>query len=349
MPDTTTMVPTVLVLLVLSANIPGHYAADYQYEDDDYIEGCHPEEADTCFKDVNVNLMCNLGKTIPDMNCTGRDAHDLCMSMNDALHCCDDIMDSCSEDDGLDIFQEWYIGLEGVYSHLCIEDEELGLISDLLQGSNCFRLKKFISCVEDKANLTHVADLLTTTLDLHECNMLQVSVAACIEDAEKNRRQCRGRADVVKEALIVFFSTTRCGHAPPPPSPPPCIPPTTETSATTTRDKITSNTTTNTGRDITTITSTTHVTSIPNQASTNGDNSSMDSTSPSPMCQEPQDLSKISTSMASTIVVTVLVTLVLVGLTGMLLLKRGVVTIKTDFDRRLTGLDGETSGGYDRF
>lgn len=344
-----------LVLLVLSANIPGYYATDYQYEDDDYIEGCHPEEADTCFKDVNVNLMCNLGKTIPGMNCTGRDAHDLCMSMNDALHCCDDIMDSCSEDEGLDIFQEWYIGLEGVYSHLCIEDEELGLISDLLQGSNCFRLKKFITCVEDKANLTHVADLLTTTLDLHECNMLQVSVAACIEDAEKNRRQCRGRADVVKEALIVFFSTTRCGHAPPPPSPSPCIPPTTETSATTTTDKITSITTTNTGTDITTTitTNTTtntnnpEVTSIPNQASTNGDTSSMDSNSPT--CQEPQDLSKSSTSMASTIVVTVLVTLVLVGLTGMVLVKKGVVTIRTDFDRRLAGLEGETTGGYDRF
>ena len=58
-------------------------------------------------------------------------------------------------------------------------------------------------------------------------SMLQVSVAACIEDAEKNKKKCRGRADAVKEALIVFFSSTACGlplPQPPTSSPVPCIP-----------------------------------------------------------------------------------------------------------------------------
>ncbi|KAK8378899.1 hypothetical protein O3P69_009557 [Scylla paramamosain] len=332
--------------------------------------------------------------------------------MNEALICCEDIIESCSESDGLNTFQVWLMGLEGVYSHLCVDDEDLDLITgmahlsllvffslflfhhsfssdslmvearsdllmirvcvcvcvvtDLLQESNCFRLKKFITCVEDRANLTHVADLLTTQLDLHECNMLQVSVAACIEDAEKNKKKCRGKADVVKEALIVFFSSTACGHRPPPPpspSPVPCIPPTAGTSAggrdTTNSNKTTSNTTTTTttyiGSEVTTTTTTpvtsktksTKVTSFPNQASTRGTPSS---TNRPAACQQTQDLAKSGTPTASTVVVTVLVTLVLVGLAGMLLLKRGVLTIRTDFDRRLAGLnDGESSSGYDRF
>ncbi|KAK8378897.1 hypothetical protein O3P69_009557 [Scylla paramamosain] len=364
------MVPPVVVLMVvlalLGANVPGYCETFDEYEDKEYVDGCHPEEADTCFHDVNDNLLCNLGKPTPNKNCTHRDANDLCLSMNEALICCEDIIESCSESDGLNTFQVWLMGLEGVYSHLCVDDEDLDLITDLLQESNCFRLKKFITCVEDRANLTHVADLLTTQLDLHECNMLQVSVAACIEDAEKNKKKCRGKADVVKEALIVFFSSTACGHRPPPPpspSPVPCIPPTAGTSAggrdTTNSNKTTSNTTTTTttyiGSEVTTTTTTpvtsktksTKVTSFPNQASTRGTPSS---TNRPAACQQTQDLAKSGTPTASTVVVTVLVTLVLVGLAGMLLLKRGVLTIRTDFDRRLAGLnDGESSSGYDRF
>ncbi|XP_045107801.1 uncharacterized protein LOC123502686 isoform X2 [Portunus trituberculatus] len=351
-----TMVPPVVVLVVLlsllGANVPGCCESLTQDEDYDYADGCHPEEADTCFKDVNDNLLCNLGKPIPNKNCTGRNAYDLCESMSDALDCCEDIMDTCEESDGLDVFQVWFTGLDSVYSYLCMGDDDLALITDLLEGSNCFRLKKFITCVEDRANLTHVADLLTTRLDLHECNMIQVSVAACIEDAEKNKRTCRGRADAVKEALIVFFSSTACGLLPQlslTPLPVSCIPPTTDTSAVGLDNATTTNNKTGSKVSNDTENSSTKVTRIPNQASTSRDTNTSTTNIPA-VCQTTQDLGKRGTPTASTIVVTVLVTLVLVGLAGLVLVKRGVLTIRTDFDRRLAGLnDGDSSSGYDRF
>ncbi|MPC29478.1 hypothetical protein E2C01_022712 [Portunus trituberculatus] len=223
---------------LLFPDVPGCCESLTQDEDYDYADGCHPEEADTCFKDVNDNLLCNLGKPIPNKNCTGRNAYDLCEyvvyrgvlkgSMSDALDCCEDIMDTCEESDGLDVFQ---------------------------------------------------TDTSAVGLD----------------------------------------------------------------NATTTNNKTGSKVSNDTEN------SSTKVTRIPNQASTSRDTNTSTTNIPA-VCQTTQDLGKRGTPTASTIVVTVLVTLVLVGLAGLVLVKRGVLTIRTDFDRRLAGLnDGDSSSGYDRF
>lgn len=41
---------------------------------------------------------------------------------------------------------------------------------------------------------------------------LQLSVALCNALSEKNRLPCLGKADVVKEAVLVFFGATSCGQ-----------------------------------------------------------------------------------------------------------------------------------------
>ncbi|XP_071549786.1 uncharacterized protein [Panulirus ornatus] len=185
---------------------------DESLEDDsDGGDSCQPAMADTCFSDVSENLLCHV-LTPVGRNCTFRNAKDFCEGLDDALNCTSDIVDSgCTVAQGRQTFDVWLAGLRAVHASLC-NTGDLSLITSLLQSSSCWRFKKFIKCVEEKANVTHVSDLLTTELDTYECNRLQLSVALCNALSEKNRVPCLGKADAVKEALVVFFGATSCGQ-----------------------------------------------------------------------------------------------------------------------------------------
>ncbi|XP_050730163.1 uncharacterized protein LOC127005395 [Eriocheir sinensis] len=357
-----TMVSVVVmvVTLLLASSGPGRCASpphnDY---DDDYDEegGCHPEEADHCFADVNENLMCNLGKPNAGRNCTNRDAQNLCDGMGDALECSEDILFTCSREDGYYTFETWLTGLEAVMHDLCYDPDHMETINVLLKGSKCFRLKRFINCLEDRASLTHMADLLTTTLDLKECNKIQVAIAACIEDSEKSKKKCQGTSEAITQALIAFFSATKCGQPDPTPPPPPCLPPAVPGSTNTTIN--TTNTTSNeenteflnTTDNTTTTTSTNNT---PKQNTTTNTITTTTTTTPkaSPQTACKKDLSTSGTPTASTVVVTLLVTLVLVGLLAVVLVRKGVLIIRTDFNRHIIGLDAmdneERDSAYDR-
>ena len=41
-----------------------------------------------------------------------------------------------------------------------------------------------------------------------------MSIGACNDAAEKNRKECKSQADVVVEAVAKFFSVTPCGKSP---------------------------------------------------------------------------------------------------------------------------------------
>lgn len=181
-------------------------------DDADEEPECLPSEADVCFKDVNENLICHL-QSATKRNCAQRTAKDLCVGLDDALNCTADIIDNgCSISDGAMVFDNWLGGLRGVYTRLC-RQEDYSLLNDLLQSDKCWNFKSFIRCVENKANLTHITDLLTTNLDQHECNLLQMVVSVCNDKAEKNRDRCMGKADAVNEAVAAFFSSSLCAGA----------------------------------------------------------------------------------------------------------------------------------------
>ncbi|XP_068233658.1 uncharacterized protein [Palaemon carinicauda] len=185
-------------------------------EDKDDVDEatCSPYEADTCFNDVNENLLCHVLST-RGRNCTQRTARDFCNGLDDALNCTADIIDTdCSEEEGRVRFDNWLQGLRGAYGRLCLRGD-YELLNNLLTSTNCWNFKTFVKCVEKKANLTHIADLLTTELDQTECNLLQMAVSICNEKAEKGRVKCRGKGDAVNEAVAAFFSSSSCaGKAP---------------------------------------------------------------------------------------------------------------------------------------
>ncbi|KAK4324670.1 hypothetical protein Pmani_004708 [Petrolisthes manimaculis] len=184
---------------------------EYYPDTEDDANGCHPEEADRCWVALQENLLCHMD-TPTGRNCTMRDAADFCVSLDDALACCVDIIDtSCSDAEGRATFDVWLKGLHAVYSHVCLDDTTLDLVNELLESGRCWRLKRFSNCVEETANLTHVSDLLTTHLDLLACSRLQAAIATCTANSEKNRGRCRGKGQAVLEGLVAFFSATSCG------------------------------------------------------------------------------------------------------------------------------------------
>ncbi|XP_066967366.1 uncharacterized protein [Macrobrachium rosenbergii] len=207
----------VTLLLLTSACFPGICEEE---NDDDNCDGdddeatCSPFEADTCFNDVNENLLCHVQST-KGRNCSQRTAQDFCRGLDDALNCTADIIDSdCNEQDGRMRFDNWLQGLRGAYGRLC-QRGNYDLMDNLLTSNNCWNFKTFIKCVEKKANLTHIADLLTAELDQTECNLLQMAVSICNEKAEKGRAKCRGKGDAVNEAVAAFFASSSCaGKAP---------------------------------------------------------------------------------------------------------------------------------------
>ncbi|XP_037785283.1 uncharacterized protein LOC119581055 [Penaeus monodon] len=177
---------------------------------DDEPEVCEPALADECFDDVLENILCHVLSPV-GRNCTMRNAKDLCVGFDDALNCTSGIIDSsCSEKEGRLTFDTWLIGLRAVELDLC-QGEILEPIQTLLDNTRCWNFKKFITCIESEANVTHVSDLLTTDLDAYECNRLQLAVGVCNAKAEKNRWFCKGKAEVLHRALAVFFSATNCG------------------------------------------------------------------------------------------------------------------------------------------
>ncbi|XP_042204916.1 uncharacterized protein LOC121854359 [Homarus americanus] len=211
------MVITTLLLLGVIGHLPVFCAEDLTNSTGDYNEEgededeCSPKVADRCFNDVQENLLCYVDTPV-NRNCTYRDPRDFCEGMEDALNCTADIIDTgCSVKEGRDTFDIWLKGLRAVHRNFC-DTDDLTIITDLLESSNCWKFKKFIRCVEDEVNVTHVSDLLTTKLDRFECNWIQLSVGACNANAEKNNMRCRGRAEAVQEAIAVFFAATSCGH-----------------------------------------------------------------------------------------------------------------------------------------
>ncbi|KAK7067761.1 hypothetical protein SK128_019094 [Halocaridina rubra] len=170
---------------------------------------CDPSEADTCFTYVNENLLCHVLPTT-GINCNLKTAKDMCSSLDDALNCTADIIDTdCAQSDGLPGFDNWLAGLRGVHTRLCRQGD-FSLLDDLLKTSRCWNFRSFIRCVENNANLTHINNLLTINLDQHECNLLLMAVSVCNDKAEKNRVMCRGKADAVNEAVAAFFSASSC-------------------------------------------------------------------------------------------------------------------------------------------
>ncbi|XP_053651306.2 uncharacterized protein [Cherax quadricarinatus] len=208
-----------LLLWSLSVHLPGRCddpSPPLDDEDDDDIvvnEGkCEPALADNCFDDVNENLLCHVVSPVGRI-CKYRTAQDFCTGLDDALNCTSDIVDSdCSPLQGREVFDVWLSGLRAVQRALCQDDSDLTLLYNLLKSSNCWNFKKFIKCVEETVNVTHISDLLTTKLDKYECNLLQLSVGICNADSEKNHLKCRRKADAVQEAVAVFFANTACGE-----------------------------------------------------------------------------------------------------------------------------------------
>ncbi|XP_046458126.1 uncharacterized protein LOC124204926 [Daphnia pulex] len=176
--------------------------------DDDDDEKCEPTLADACFTDVAQDLRC-LGSTKRKVQC-----NDLCRSIDDALQCTADIIDTdCGQKDGRDRFDAWLRGLRAVYYSLCGKDR-LAILG-LTQNADCWNPMSFVSCVEKMAGIDHVNDLLRLRLDMNQCNRLMISISTCNVKATSlglASARCSPSLEGVNEIIHTFFSKTECGR-----------------------------------------------------------------------------------------------------------------------------------------
>ncbi|KAF0304789.1 hypothetical protein FJT64_023466 [Amphibalanus amphitrite] len=116
---------------------------------------CMPAIAAKCFNEVARDLACQRG----GVNCAGRDAVDMCYTLDDALNCTSDIIDGdCRAPDGRLTYDAWLRGLRSVQSHLCANDATN--MQALIRPTPCWEPAQFLRCLESSATVHHPADLL---------------------------------------------------------------------------------------------------------------------------------------------------------------------------------------------
>jgi len=179
-------------------------------EVDDYEEKCEPNLADACFDRVVQNIQCLAlqGKTSSCINA----ASDLCSSIDDALQCTSDIIDTdCGKKEGRDNFDAWLKGLRAVYYLLCGKNE-IGLLG-MTQNAECWNPMTFIKCTEHMAGIDHINTLLKQKLDMNECNRLLISISTCNARAtDMQNTRCTPSLENINEIIHIFFSSTECGR-----------------------------------------------------------------------------------------------------------------------------------------
>ncbi|KAI9558176.1 hypothetical protein GHT06_014929 [Daphnia sinensis] len=192
-----------VIVLLFTATADGQMNANF---DDD--AQCEPSLADACFADVAQDLRC-LGSSKRSAQC-----NDLCRSIDDALQCTADIIDTdCGQKDGRDRFDAWLRGLRAVYYSLCGKDRLT--ILGLTQNADCWNPMSFVACVEKMAGIDHVNDLLRLRLDMNQCNRLMISISTCNVKATSlglASARCSPSLEGVNEIIHTFFSKTECGR-----------------------------------------------------------------------------------------------------------------------------------------
>jgi len=185
-------------------------AAECQQDDDADEQNCEPSLADSCFDAVSQNLQCLAlqGKTRSCANA----GDDLCSSIDDALQCTSDIIDTdCGRKEGRDNFDAWLRGLRAVYYLMCGRNQ-IGLLG-MTQNPDCWNPMSFLKCTEQMAGINHVNDLLKQKLDMNECNRLLISISACNARATNMQStRCMPSLENVNEIIHTFFSKTECGR-----------------------------------------------------------------------------------------------------------------------------------------
>ncbi|XP_043209761.1 uncharacterized protein LOC122374829 [Amphibalanus amphitrite] len=139
---------------------------------------CMPAIAAKCFNEVARDLACQRG----GVNCAGRDAVDMCYTLDDALNCTSDIIDGdCRAPDGRLTYDAWLRGLRSVQSHLCANDATN--MQALIRPTPCWEPAQFLRCLESSATVHHPADLLRVQLDADECRAIRDSSWQCVSRA----------------------------------------------------------------------------------------------------------------------------------------------------------------------
>jgi len=197
---------TVLLLFVVSV----YEVVECQQANDGDDQNCEPSLADACFDAVTENLQCLAlqGKT---RSCASA-GDDLCSSIDDALQCTSDIIDTdCGKKDGRDRFDAWLRGLRAVYYFTCGRNQ-IGLLG-MTQNPDCWNPIGFLKCTEKMAGINHVNDLLKQRLDMNECNRLLISISVCNARATNMQStRCTPSLENVNEIIHTFFSKTECGR-----------------------------------------------------------------------------------------------------------------------------------------
>ncbi|XP_013777590.1 uncharacterized protein LOC106462232 [Limulus polyphemus] len=163
---------------------------------------CEPGFADTCFTAVQHDLDTILDASNNNfLNTSDAALEDLCLSLDDSLLCTTDIIDTdCSLAEGRESFDSWTRALRSAYDSVCVGSNDR--LRDLLSNIQCWNVNTFIACTTEKANLSHIRDLLHTSIDKVECSNLNETFRKCTQDASTG--SCREQDSTLRAVDKVF-------------------------------------------------------------------------------------------------------------------------------------------------
>ncbi|XP_073990478.1 uncharacterized protein isoform X2 [Rhodnius prolixus] len=131
----------------------------------------------------------------------------------DRINCAQEVINSdCANEKGKSNFDSWLEGLNIVQHYLCESsfNSMRALWQTTRHGLPCWRLEKYLTCVENTTKITHVLDMLQVRMDVNECNYILIAMSSCATTHSLPDQECEITRNELNEILHLFIQRSKC-------------------------------------------------------------------------------------------------------------------------------------------